>query len=340
MKTMLQPPNMRNAIARLKNRFAAGEMGAQWILSDAGARSLGEGPSRDVLLVPSEHVLLLAVALPLPTRRKRIEALPFAIEDRIVSRPEAVLMALGGPLGGGSHLACIVDHAHMASWISVAEAAGLSDAAIMPDALALPIPVEGRWNIHRAGDRVVVRTPDGAGFATSAMSFPTLCAAAGNPACDAYDALDASDIEIDLRQEAYAPPRQAYSSAIKRAAIVAAGGLLAHGAIAAADTAMLESSATRSGAELMRLLAQAAPGAYGGSDPHEAAAIAAELLPAGGASVPGQMVPMLVRTSQAIAPFSGAVAIRAIGYDESDMRLTFELDTADRDAAIDRKSVV
>lgn len=333
MKTMLQSPSMRFSIARLKNRFATNDMGTRWLLSDAGVRPLGVAAQRDVLLVPTEHVLLLAVALPLPTRRKRIEALPFAIEDRIASRPEAVLMALGEAIGDGMHLACVVDHAQMSAWVAAADAVDLGDAAIMPDALALPIPPQGRWNVHRPIGRVVVRTPDGAGFATSAASFAALHAAAGRPGLDECDALDAGGIVLDLRQQGYARPRQAYSSVVRRAAFVAAAGLAAHGAIAAVDTAVLQSSAAQRGEEMTRLLAQVAPGAYSGSDPQEAAMIAADLLPAGGVSVPGRMIPLLVRASQAITPFGGTVAVRAIRYDEADMSLGFELDTADREAA-------
>ena len=33
-------------------------------------------------MVPSEHVLLMTVDLPLPNRRARLAALPFAVEDR------------------------------------------------------------------------------------------------------------------------------------------------------------------------------------------------------------------------------------------------------------------
>jgi general secretion pathway protein L len=339
MKSMLQSPSMRSSFARLKNIWAANDAGIQWMLRNSGVVAVDTvlgtpGAPRDLLLVPSEQLLLLAVPLPLPTQRKRIEALPFAIEDRIVDRPETMHLALGTAVGDGVHLACVVDPARIAEWIMAAEEAGIPDAAIVPDALALPIPAAGRWTVYRDGpDRCLARTPDGAGFATATAAFPALWAVAGKPPCDEVDQLDAGAIALDLRQGAFARPRQGISSAARRAAIVAAAGLLAHGAIAAADTVALRSIAAKRGAEMTSLLAQVAPGAYGGTDPQEAAAIAADRLPTGQVAVPGRMMPLLVRASQAIAPFGATVAVRAIRYDDADASLAFDLDAADPEAA-------
>ena len=332
MKSMLHLPSMGSSLARLKNHVVANDAGMRWALRDDGPAPLGAGAPRDLLLVPSEHLLLMVVALPLPSRRKRLEALPFAIEDRIAEPLDAVHLALGEVVAAdGRHLACVVDHARMADWVAAAEAAGLARAAIMPDALALPVPAEGRWMVYRDGARrCVVRTADGGGFAATTDLTEQLWAAAGSPPCDETPALDGGAIALDLRQGRYAPRRDDYRIAARRAAIVAAAGLLAHGAIAAADTIVLRSIAAKRGAEMIGLLAQAAPGAYTGADPHDAADVAAELLPAGGAA-PGPMMPLLVQTSRAMTPFGGAVAVRAMRYDETAASLALDLASADPD---------
>jgi general secretion pathway protein L len=131
----------------------------------------------------------------------------------------------------------------MAAWVAAAADAGIADAAIMPDALALPVPGAGRWNVRRESDgRILVRTPEGSGFAAMEALFVALWTAAGKPTCDEVaDTEEGIPIVLDLRQGDFARPRQGLSATGRRVAIVAAAGLIAHGAIAAADTVALRS---------------------------------------------------------------------------------------------------
>lgn len=315
--------------------LAARTEGAVWALDGGVARALTAASSRDLLLVPAEAVLTLAVALPLPSRARRIAALPFAIEERIADRVESVHLALGAQVDGGAHIAGVVDPERMAAWVIAAEQAGLGDAAIMPDALALPIPEPGRWNVLRdAAGRILVRTAEGTGFAAQEHLFLPVWTAAGKPACDEISGFDLTiPIVLDLRQGLFARPRQGMSAIARRVAIVAAAGLLAHGAIAAADTMVLRSLAAKRGAELTSLLNGAAPGRFTGTDPHEAAALATELLPVGGSATPGSLLPMISRTSAALAPFGGAVSVRGLSFDEAGRQLSIDLDLADPGAA-------
>lgn len=334
MKLMLQSPSIAPRLSRLKNAFAGSADGAVWTFDGGDLRAHRGVGARDILLVPSEDVLTLAVPLPLPSPAKRFAALPFAIEDRIAGKVDTVHLALGGQLDGGSWLAAVVDPERMAAWAAAAEAAGLANIAIMPDALALPVPVPGRWNVRRdPRGRILVRTPEGTGFAAEQRLFLPLWTAAGKPECDEIGEDDGLlPIVIDLRQGLFARPRQGLTSTGRRVAMVAAAGLLAHGAIAAADTVALRSIAAKRGAELTVLLATAAPGRYTGEDPREAAMVAAELLPAGQAGPPGSLLPILTRTSSALAPFGATVTVRAIGFDEAGRTLRFELDLADPSA--------
>lgn len=333
MKSMLQSPSIAPALTRLKNAIGPRADGGLWMLDGAVPAAQGGTAFRDLLLVPAEQVLTLAVSLPLPSQAKRIAALPFAIEDRIAERIDAVHLALGSPVDGGDWLAGVVDPAVMHGWVLAAEEGGLGDAAIMPDALALPIPEAGRWNVRRVGARILVRLPDGTGFAGLEPLFLSIWTAAGKPVCDEVGLADHVPIMLDLRQGLFARPRQGLSATGKRVALVAAAGLLAHGAIATADTIALRSIAAKRGAELTEQLNVSAPGRFTGSDPHEAAAIAAEILPAGGTAPPGALLPMLTRASGALAPFGGAVTMRAISFDEGARSIRFDCDMADPGAA-------
>ncbi len=334
MKPMLQSPSIAPALARIKNMLANRAEGTVWTLDGGVPQALTAASSRDLLLVPAEAVLTLAVALPLPSRARRIAALPFAIEERIADRVESVHLALGEQIGG-SYLAGVVDPERMAAWVIAAEEAGLGDAAIMPDALALPIPAAGRWTVLRdAAGRILVRTAEGTGFAAEERLFLPVWTAAGKPECDEVSGFDLTlPIVLDLRQGLFARPRQGMSATARRVAIVAAAGLLAHGAIAAADTMVLRSLAAQRGAELTGLLNSAAPGRFTGTDPHDAATLAAELLPVGGSAAPGSLLPMMSRTSAALAPFGGTVTVRGLSFDEAGRQLSIDVDLADPGAA-------
>lgn len=317
-----------------------------WSLCGASLAILEESDgAAAAVLVPSEHVLLLAVDLPLASHRRRLEALPFAIEDRLAEPLEAAHVALGRPSGPNQYLTGVVRHEMMREWLAVLEAAGLGRAALVPDALALPMPPPGGWSVDLTRARAVVRTDDGAGFAVPEAQLSVAWAAAGRPPCTSFgDPLpsdlsgdptadgDESALEplarrlvppaLDLRQGLYARRRAALSPLRRRVAIVAASGLLAHGAIAAAETVALRSIATQREAETRSLLAIAAPGRPVGEDVVTAAA---EILPAGSAA-PGRFFPLLARASAALEG-AGAVS-RSLSFDADEGSLTLDVEAA------------
>jgi general secretion pathway protein L len=315
-----------------------------WSLGDAGLSEVERfdlGPA--IVLVPTESVLLLAVDLPLPGLRRRTEALPFAIEDRIAEPLAAVHLALGAEIAPQRHLAGIVSHAVMQGWVATLDAAGLTTARIVPDALALPAPAPGFWSVDLAGGRALVRTDDGTGFALPADHLHAAWAAAGRPRCIAYgDSLpvelsgDEGALEpgplalrlarpaLDLRQGAYGVARGGMSRLGRRIALVAAAGLVAHGAIAAADTIALNHIASERAAETRTLLTQVAPNATIGDD---VAASASDLLPENG-SGPSRFLPLMMRVSGALKQLGPAVSLRSVAFDAGANTLSLELETA------------
>lgn len=317
--------------------------GGVWGLAGEGAvlrEAADGGPA--TILVPTEQVLLTAVDLPLPSRRQRLAALPFAIEDRIAAPIETVHVALGQAVAPGRYLAGVATPAVMLGWTAQAQAAGLGQAALVPDALTLPVPAAGAWSVERTGDRVLVRAEDGTGFAVSAPRFAALWAAAGQPACILFgdplpDAIPGVAAEIapgglaerlrlpalDLRQGAFARPRRGTSALWRRAAIVAGCGLLAHGAIAAADTIALQRIAAERKAETRAIVERIAPGT---SDDGDLAEVAGDLLPVAG-GVPGAaFLPAVAKVSGALG---GGVTLRALAYDAGAGTLVLDVAAAD-----------
>ncbi|WP_165799636.1 type II secretion system protein GspL [Sphingomonas oleivorans] len=316
--------------------------GGLWSFRGERIVAISEAPGgRPTVLVPSEHVLMLAVDLPIVSRRKRVEALPFAIEDRLADRIEAVHVAMGAELEPRRYLVGIIRHEMMAAWLERLEAAGLGHAALVPDALLLPRPGAGQWLVDLAEGRACVRTGDGIGFALPETQLRTAWIAAGRPTCIAHGAAlppemmgegtdtlperpaeSPLDLPLDLRQGGYARRRGGAKGPWRRIGTVAALGLVAHGAIAAADTAALVNIAQKREAEVRALLATAAPGLAPDGD---VVAAATDLLPAEGGAAPGRFLPLLARTSAALIPVGGGVAVRRLSYGESEGSLMLDL---------------
>jgi len=298
-----------------------------WSLS-GGRLIINEPDGPATILVPTESVLLLAVDLPLSSRAKRLEALPFAIEDRIADSVDAVHLAIGAEIAPKRYLVGVVRHDVMASWVEAADAAGLGHAAIVPDALALPVPVEGAWSVDLAGNRAVVRAGDGTGFALNAAMLRPAWEAAGKPPATAYGAplpaemmLEGAALEpealarrlagpaLDLRQGAYARRRGA-SNTLRRIGWIVALGAAAHTGIALADTVMLRVIADRRAEDTRKLVATMAPGVPVTGD---LATTAMNLLPAGGGGAPQTFLPLLNRVSAALAPL-GVIEAQAMRF--------------------------
>ncbi|WP_443018718.1 type II secretion system protein GspL [Sphingomonas sp. 7/4-4] len=292
------------------------------------------------MLVPTEQVRLLAVDLPLASRTKRLEALPFAIEDQIAEPIESVHLALGAEIAPKRYLVGVVRHEVMASWVEAATEAGLGHAAMVPDALALPRPPEGEWAVDLAAERAVVRAGDGTGFAVPPTMLQAAWQAAGRPAVSSYGlplpvemmaggstlapgALSERLLApaLDLRQGPYARRRRALPNVWRRLGWIVALGAAAHVVIATADTVMLRKIADRREADTRALAAIAAPGANLGGD---LAASVADLLPAGSSGPPDVFLPLLTRVSGALGPLSGVINVRAINYQAN--ALTLDLD--------------
>lgn len=306
----------------------------------AGGRAIivdAAGPA--TLLVPSESVLLLAVDLPLPSRAKRLAALPFAVEDRIADPIDAVHLALGDAIGERRYLVGVVRHQVMAEWIAIAADAGIAGAAFVPDALALPAPVEG-WSVELAQSRALVRAADGTGFAVPAALLVAAWDAAGRPPVQATgdplppdmagqgaafppppiaDRIAAAP--IDLRQGGYARRRAAWPSTARKVAMILAIAAVAHGVIAVGDTLMLRRIAERRQAALQQLVATTAPGVPTGGD--DFTTRIADLLPR--ATGTNRFVPLLARVSAAVAPMGPAIVVRTMTFEGN--ALTIDLDS-------------
>ncbi len=305
-----------------------------------------------VVLVRSEHVLLLAAPLPpMTSALRRREALPFAIEEYIAAPLDKVHIALGAETAPGVWLAGVVDHGLMAQWLMRLAEAGLERARLVPDAMALPVPGAGSWSVDLAGDRALVRADDGSGFAVPLALLEPAWRAAGEPACIAYGdplppqfaaaqaAFESQPLAvrllapaIDLRQGRYAAPRRPFNPLWKRIALVAGLGALAHGAIAIADTLALTYLAEQRATQVRAFGASLQPPVEIGPDLGDALVA---LTPDAAATGPGRFTSLLARcaaalgTGAAASPGAASPTVwRSLSFDGAAGTLTIEVETA------------
>lgn len=303
-----------------------------------------EGPA--VVLVRSEQVLTMVQALPpLGSVARRRAALPFALEDRIAEPLDEVHVALGREQAENVYLAGVVRHDLMRQWIARLSEAGLERAALVPDALALPVPAAETWSVDLAGPRAMVRASDGSGFALPVALLEAAWHAAGEPDCIAYGdplppalggaqaVLEAAPLAqrllapaLDLRQGIYAAPRRTIDPLWKRIAWVTAAGALAHGAIAMADTLALRHIAAQREAQVRQLASTVQPGFTFG-DTLESTVT--ELTPDAATSGPSPFLTLLSCTGRAMATLQRPVVWRSLGYDRGTGALTLEVEAPD-----------
>ncbi|MEL6915783.1 MAG: type II secretion system protein GspL [Pseudomonadota bacterium] len=263
-------------------RPAAQEQDARPLFSDStealGAQLRAHAPAGATSLAAG-HVSLFEVSLPVRGRRARQAALAFAVEDKIaqpVDRAHVALCRDGSK--PGTVLAAVVDRDVMARHLDAAE-----DGPVLPETFALPTPSVNNWTVYHDGERAVVRTPDGGGFATASASVSVLWQLAGRPALTvsgtplpaalpasqttALPTPDPADMAVDLRQGNFAPASSDWRPVITRAAALIGVGALGHLALAGADTWALGRIAEKERTAAEIALADVQPGMRLPDDP-------------------------------------------------------------------------
>ncbi len=279
----------------------------------------------DASVIAAERVTLLVVDLPLRGRSKRLQALPFAIEDRVAAPVDALHCALRPGAAAGAGLAAVIDRAAMAE----AEGAG----PVIPETMAVPAPPEdgGRaaWAVWREGERAVVRASDGTGFAARAESLPALWAIAGRPAVlrlreelppemgavdlsDDPPPPDPDDLRFDLRQGAFSPGGRHWPGTARIAAGIVLAGLLVHLALALTDRAALARIAAAADGRAGDRLEQRLPGVPAAIG---SAALVDRLVPQARAAGGSAFLPLLNEAAAALLIEAPRTQVRRLTWD-------------------------
>ena len=289
--------------------------------------------SAGVLWVPCEQVHLARVNLPLASPARRLKALPFALEPLLGEPLEGVHVALGPGIAGADFVAAAISRTALQRF---ADQAGKAS-KLVPDVFMLPIPEAGTWNVCEIGGRILVRTPDGAGFATSCAAFPAFYAAAecpqgqllfGSPeglpemqTGPARPQIALGDL-LDLRQGVFAAGGKAQNVPSALQLKIAAGVLAVFTLSLAGEAWTIRAEAARHRALLSAGLEAKYPALAETADPAAAIRRLSSDLSLSG---DGGLIEVLSAAASALPP-DGETALRTADFSAPDARLVLALE--------------
>lgn len=103
------------------------------------------------IVVPAGRVLLSSVQLPAQNRKKFMQALPYAVEDRIMADPESVHVAAGEVQENGEMPVAIVDRAWLSQLLESLRGKGLKPDRVEVETLLAPFAADS-WTLVWQGN--------------------------------------------------------------------------------------------------------------------------------------------------------------------------------------------
>jgi general secretion pathway protein L len=115
-----------------------------------------DGPTKVVLLVPGEDVLLAEVSMPTRNPSRIARALPYALEEHILGDPSS-LHCVPGCWRSRETLSCAaIGRGRLEAWLEDLAGQGITPGSACPDTLCVPW-TEGTIQVVSMGRRVLVR---------------------------------------------------------------------------------------------------------------------------------------------------------------------------------------
>jgi len=111
---------------------------------------------------PAADTMLTEATIPTRSPRKIAQALPYALEDRVLGEPEALHFAWR-PEGDGRLAVAVTNKARFQDWTDRLSRAGLKATSICPTTLLIPWAMDC-WSMAFVGPEILVRTGPVSGF--------------------------------------------------------------------------------------------------------------------------------------------------------------------------------
>ncbi len=125
-------------------------------------------PNPSLVLVPGNLVLLLTATLPVTSRGKLRQALPFALEEQLLEDVTELHFAPGARLETGELPVAVVNKKVMQAWMQQLAEHHIKPEQLLPLTLALPYS-QTTWHVFIA-DLIYVRTGENSGFTCDASN--------------------------------------------------------------------------------------------------------------------------------------------------------------------------
>lgn len=127
---------------------------------------------------PAAETIFTRAVLPTRSPRKIMQALPFALEERLLGDPESLHFAWRAE-GDGSLSVAVTNRARIQTWVERFGKSGIQPLSLCPATLLVPWAVDG-WSLAFLGNEILVRTGALSGFVCpqSVDAPPGLLAAA------------------------------------------------------------------------------------------------------------------------------------------------------------------
>lgn len=151
-------------------------LGPKGVVDSGVADNLSELPTAGyqcVAVVPGEHVVSRVVVMPVKNRAKLMAAIPYAIEDSVISPVDDLHFLLLHTGDENRVTFAYVSRELMASWLQQIHEAGISIEAMLPDYFLLPGAKPGSAVVTLADDdRVLLRSGLYLGAVTDQENLP------------------------------------------------------------------------------------------------------------------------------------------------------------------------
>ncbi|NOS97485.1 MAG: hypothetical protein HOP25_03330 [Methylotenera sp.] len=144
-----------------------------WVLFDAAGKPLRSGrdalaalplASQTEVILPANSVSFVRATLPAGNRKRMLDALPFLIEDHLITAPEQVHVVIAESLSENDAVLASTDQALLADLLKTFKAHGVLVSRVLPATL-LPKLSANSWAFVCNGDDSFVRTGSASGLA-------------------------------------------------------------------------------------------------------------------------------------------------------------------------------
>lgn len=133
-----------------------------------------------IAVVPAQDVLLISLSLPKMSRAKLSQAVPFALEDKLIEDVEQMHFAIAEQHANSELPVAVVSKDNMQDWLASFAEMHIVPDVILPSVFALPFD-ENNWQVI-VDDVAIVRTGVSSGFACDAINLDQMLSLALNEA--------------------------------------------------------------------------------------------------------------------------------------------------------------